>query len=716
MLLVILMIFGAAIASLVALFTLLRNPSSSVHRWLFLLILAACCWVVSVNLHSVLDVGAAVWFLRFAFAAASCLGLAILRFCYAVSGVNLKTTAKVSFMLLALAGVAFSLSPWVIEGFSDGATSGVLEPMRGVAYPSVIIIILYPIIHGLVLLDSRRRHRTGVHRTQLWIVEIGLIIGAAVGILTNVILPNITKTTYPSRFAFLAIVVLTTSLVYAVVQHRFLDIRLAVARAVAYTTTLLTIAVLYVGAVLTLAQFVLSSLPVDHALRQFANVLVAIMVAVTFQPLKVFFDRVTNRIFYRDAYDTKEVLDAVGDVLVGEVRVESFVHQAGKILNHAMKANHLEVVLINSKDKNSQRRIVVGRSTADTSRLVKHLLRSHHKLVAVDELGDDGKLQQELIATDTAVATRLETSRELLGYVLVSYKSNGAAYTNQDMDLIRIVADELAVATQNALRFEEILHFNETLKQEIEEATAKLRDSNRKLKKLDEAKDEFISMASHQLRTPLTSVKGYISLVMEGDAGKLTEPQLKLLQEAFTAAQRMVYLIGDFLNVSRLKTGRFVLETKRTDIAQLVNDEVSHLNSTAVRRRITVNYQRPAQFPIVTIDANKMRQVIMNFIDNAIFYSKPSSLVDVVLLNTGKEIRFEVHDTGIGVPEAERHMLFTKFFRASNARRVRPDGTGIGLFMAKKVITAHGGSMILETKENKGSTFGFSLPIATLKH
>ncbi len=106
----------------------------------------------------------------------------------------------------------------------------------------------------------------------------------------------------------------------------------------------------------------------------------------------------------------------------------------------------------------------------------------------------------------------------------------------------------------------------------------------------------------------------------------------------------------------------------------------------------------------------------MNFIDNAIFYSRPSSVVEVTLVNTGHEIRFEVRDSGIGVPVSEQHKLFTKFFRAENARRVRPDGTGIGLFMAKKVITAHGGSMIFSSKEGQGSTFGFVLPLAALKH
>jgi signal transduction histidine kinase len=116
------------------------------------------------------------------------------------------------------------------------------------------------------------------------------------------------------------------------------------------------------------------------------------------------------------------------------------------------------------------------------------------------------------------------------------------------------------------------------------------------------------------------------------------------------------------------------------------------------------------------LDENKIRQVIMNFIDNAIYYSRSGSVVKVSLMNFGNVIRFEVIDTGIGVPDKERHKLFTKFFRAENARRVRPDGTGIGLFMAKKVITAHGGTIIFESKENKGSTFGFSLHLPLKEH
>jgi signal transduction histidine kinase len=111
------------------------------------------------------------------------------------------------------------------------------------------------------------------------------------------------------------------------------------------------------------------------------------------------------------------------------------------------------------------------------------------------------------------------------------------------------------------------------------------------------------------------------------------------------------------------------------------------------------------------LDESKLRQAIMNFVDNAIFYSRPGSVIKVDLIKTAKDLALTVQDTGIGVPMSERLHLFTKFYRASNARTARPDGTGIGLFMAKKVVVAHGGSIIFNSVEGKGSTFGFRLPL-----
>jgi len=224
---------------------------------------------------------------------------------------------------------------------------------------------------------------------------------------------------------------------------------------------------------------------------------------------------------------------------------------------------------------------------------------------------------------------------------------------------------------------------------------------------LDEAKDDFISMASHQLRTPLTSVKGYLSMVLEGDAGKISPHQRKLLGQAFSSSQRMVYIIADLLNVSRLRTGKFMIEPASVNLADMVEQELAQLKESAAARNLKLIYKKPAKFPQLMLDDTKTRQIIMNFVDNAIYYTPSGGKICVKLTETPASVELRVEDNGIGVPKSEQPHLFTKFYRAANARKARPDGTGLGLFMAKKVIIAQDGSLIFESKEGQGSTFGF---------
>ena len=253
------------------------------------------------------------------------------------------------------------------------------------------------------------------------------------------------------------------------------------------------------------------------------------------------------------------------------------------------------------------------------------------------------------------------------------------------------------------------------LQRQIDEATAELRKANSELKRLDATKDEFVSMASHQLRTPLTSVKGYLSMVLEGDAGELNDDQRRLLTEAYSSSERMVGLIGDFLNVSRLQNGKFLIERSApVDMSLLVAQEIETIREIAEGKGIGIAYHQPSRFPLLYLDEDKIRQVVMNFLDNAVYYSPESKVVTVRLYTNEGAVVFEVVDRGMGVPKAVQKHLFTKFFRADNARKQRPDGTGIGLYLAKKVVVGHGGKMIVHSVEGQGSTFGFRLPIKKL--
>lgn len=312
---------------------------------------------------------------------------------------------------------------------------------------------------------------------------------------------------------------------------------------------------------------------------------------------------------------------------------------------------------------------------------------------------DDTKRWLETIGTKSLYVIKLRAQTRLSGLMLIGLSESINDVKLEQLEQLGRVGEAAGIALDNKLLTEKYQH-----------VLKKLQQSNDKLKALDEAKDEFVSMASHQLRTPLTSIKGYISMVLEGDAGEVNPTQKQMLGQALFSSQRMVYLISDLLNVSRLKTGKFIIEPKPVYLPDLVESEMLQLQDGAQAKNITLSFLKPKKFPIMNLDDMKLRQVVMNFTDNAIYYTPNGGKITVTLKDKKDSVEFTVKDTGIGVPKEERHKLFVKFYRAENARKARPDGTGLGLFMAKKVIVAQGGTVLFDSKEGKGSTFGFAFP------
>lgn len=304
----------------------------------------------------------------------------------------------------------------------------------------------------------------------------------------------------------------------------------------------------------------------------------------------------------------------------------------------------------------------------------------------------------------------LKMSNQVIGYIFVSPPKRGH-YKFGSIEALKRTYDGFVLAISSATAIYNANKINNTLEQRVKNATKDLQRANDHLRKVDESKDEFLSMASHQLRTPLTSIKGYISMVIDGDAGKTTKMQKKFLSEAFSSSERMVHIISDFLNVSRLQTGKFMLNKTSGNLGNIVAKEVELLVPAAESRGLKLELKVDEDIPDSYADFDKLRQVIMNMVDNAIYYSKPNTKTVVSLAKAGSKLEFRVKDNGIGVPKDEQAGLFGKFYRAGNARQQRPDGTGVGLYLAKKVVMSHRGNVIFESQEDGGSVFGFRIPI-----
>ncbi len=247
----------------------------------------------------------------------------------------------------------------------------------------------------------------------------------------------------------------------------------------------------------------------------------------------------------------------------------------------------------------------------------------------------------------------------------------------------------------------------------IELLAKDLSKANARLRELDRQKSEFVSIASHQLRSPLTAIRGYASLVLEGSYGKLPEGALEAVRRIADSSQQMVFAVEDFLNVSRIEQGRMKYEMNLFDLRASVQAVVNELLPVAQKKGLILTYTADAHEKFnIKGDEGKLRQVIANIVDNCIKYT-PKGSIHASLTKKGNKLLVIVSDTGVGMKKETIDILFNKYVRAENASRVNVGGTGLGLFVAKQFVDAHNGRIWAESSgEGKGSSFFIELNAA----
>ncbi len=496
---------------------------------------------------------------------------------------------------------------------------------------------------------------------------------------------------------------------YAIIKNHLFDVKSAIVRSVTYALVLSVLAFIYLLAASLISILFNKSLASPEQIV--IGVSTGLILAFAFQPIRMFFDKVTNRVFYKDRYSREDFYAQISETLNDATDLRSLLEQVSNEIGDTLKSEQT-FFFINTSDGHY---VTAGTPNhRDLPKLdavkIGEYCNTNSNAIVASSLEPDNAIRRLMLSHRIEIILPLIKSDAIIGYLCLG-EHQVSRYTERDVRVINAIADELVIAVQHALAVQEIRELNATLQQRIDNATRELRASNQVLRQLDKDKDEFVSMASHQLRTPLTSIKGYISMILDGDAGEISDMQKQFLDKVSISSERMVRLIDDFLNVSRIQTGKFIIDKHPVDLIKVVAQEIDGLRQNATAHSLTLEYNPPASLPLIDIDEGKVRQVIMNFIDNAIYYSHENTAVTVSLVRLGNTVSFAVKDTGIGVPVNERADLFTKFYRASNARKQRPDGTGVGLYLAKKIIDAHGGKVMFESSEGQGSTFGFSLPL-----
>lgn len=231
-------------------------------------------------------------------------------------------------------------------------------------------------------------------------------------------------------------------------------------------------------------------------------------------------------------------------------------------------------------------------------------------------------------------------------------------------------------------------------------------------KLIERMKTEFVSLAAHQLRTPLSAIKWTLRMILDGDLGKITKEQEDFLNKTYQSNERMISLINDLLNVARIEEGRYLFKLVPVQVEELVKAAINLYKDEIKRKKITLDFQKPKiRLPKIQIDEEKIGLTIQNLIDNALRYTNPGGRVTISLKGGIKEIELSVKDTGVGIPKEQQGRVFSKFFRGANVIRMEAEGSGLGLFITKNIIEAHGGRIWFNSEENKGAAFYFVLPL-----
>jgi len=586
-------------------------------------------------------------------------------------------------------------------------------PSPGVIYhPFLLIWILY-LAYCTYLLFVDYRKATGIKRNQIRYVLIGITTGL-IGGATNYFLWY--GISIPPIGNILVVVYIGTT-AYAILKYRLMDIRLAVKR-----STIFSLIVIIITAAYTMSAFLVSLVIFGgvYTLQTqiITGLIVALLVAIGFRPLYEWLKKTTDTFLFKGEYLPQELMADITDVVSRTLDLDVVIDILKNKITHALRIKKLEIIILKedllpiaSKKRKSLKKIINYFKKHKDVLVLEEMKRKHAENVESEK---NLSLIDDLEKLKTALIVPLLVKDKLVGIFLLENKRSGDMFTNEDIKTLETIAAQAGIAIENARLYEEMKDFSKTLQKEVERQTKTLKDANIRLKQLDVAKSEFISLASHQLRTPLTIIKGYISMMIEGTWGKVTDNQKEQLNKIYLSNERLIHLVEDLLTVSRIESGRLDFDLEMVSLENVADSVVKEFDQIAKNKKLYLKFIKPKEvLPKIKIDSLKIRQVVQNLIDNALHYTEKGGIRIKLKLKKDK-ILFSIKDTGIGISDEEKVVLFEKFSRGEDVGKMHTEGTGLGLYLSVKMVEAHKGKIWVESEgKNKGSTFYFELPLKT---
>lgn len=676
-----------------------------------------------VGFRAAYDPGVALIWCRFLYAAAIIMGGSFLYFTF-VFPRNRFPSKSISFLI-----VVGHLLFFILMLFSDLFITDVIirDNFEHVIifsnyyyyiYPSLISIAF---LWGYINLLVKRSRNKGIVKYQLTLVFLGAFLSSSFGMFTNLILPSFGVFTYNWLAQILALI-MAGCIAYAIIRYRFMDIRLIISRLYIYTL---------IG-VFTYVFYFIFAMVSEYFMGGVMNVrswtlggVFAFIYAIVFIPLLNRVQESSDVLFYR-GYNPQRIFKDLALRLSSVIQLDQVLKILSFEFKKVLETEDLNVILFNIRERKVGKKMgldvkclpVFGRleklkKKKDIKMMLCETLVKSKKMIIRDELDDkkDKDLIKELVKYKIEIATPLITRSKTRGMILLGDKISKSSYSKEDIDFLEVIGSQAAVAIENARLYKEVGDFSKNLQRKVGLQTKDIKNKQEKLQKLLSMRSEFLDITSHQLRTPVSVIKGVLSMLDEGSVPKSKVKEF--MNMAFNKSLKLEQIVDEILRASEMDSERFKLELSPVDIVPLVSEIYAEKKFIAKKNNVELILNLPiAKELMVMSDLKYIKHVIINLVNNSLQYT-PKGSITINLRKTGGNAIIEVIDTGIGIPKKDISKLYKKFSRANNAKETFTDGSGLGLYIIRQIIEAHRGASvkIKNTKINKGTAMEVILPL-----
>jgi signal transduction histidine kinase len=699
----------------------IKNPKSATHRLFAAISLITASWAISnfFSLNLPGDPDGTLFWIRTVMVITAWLGPVLMLFVRTYPRPEIGVPRWGFWLLVGYAALTSVLAttPYMFSSVTLDASTGNITPTPG---PAIALFALgFMGLIGLalvVLIVQYLRTRRGREKTQLGFLIVGMVLTFSFQIFATFIVVLLFKS---SALVFLgpsSSIILVGCVSYAIIRHRFLDLKIVIFRALSFFLMLTVAAVAYIVFMLTIGSYLFDVRLTSAETLFFTTI--TFLVSLSLPLVRRAFEGVTAPVFFHNYYDDRTLLKNITDVITSTIVLDKLATGVFKQLFLHMHVSSAHIIIYGEEDRIWTRSFRYDPGKADPTfalTTARTLMREDGDDVVFvfDELENE-KMKERFRKMECAVVLPLVIKREMVGVMLLGEKASGEPYASRDVELLTIVAPELAVGIKNALAYQEIQDFNERLKEEVREATTDLRGANRRLKELDARKDEFISIASHELRTPMTAIRSYLWLSLYKPTQKLDDTMRHNLEVCYGSTERLLHMVNELLTISRIEQNRFVLTASSFDLAELLTSISDELVFQAKEKNVTLDLKLKRETIMIEGDKEKIREVVHNLVGNALKFTPGGGTVTLAADANKERAKIAVSDTGPGIRRQDRDKLFTKFGKFEYAYRKAQSnsGTGLGLYISKKIVDLHHGEITLESVEGKGTTFTVELPLS----